>query len=92
MAAFRMMAEVLIWLLAGGFLPSVVIPAKAGTQSGTHRTWRLWAPAFAGVTVMSAPGSRPERQLLSRQRPKRTLPGESKPYSAASACSSASVG
>ena len=32
-------------------LPSLVIPAKAGTQGGVHCPMRLWAPAFAGVTV-----------------------------------------
>jgi len=44
------------WREVGGFLPSVVTPAKAGSQGGRHRTWRLWAPAFAGVTTMAEMG------------------------------------
>jgi hypothetical protein len=30
---------------------SFVTPAKAGAQSNGRRSLRLWAPAFAGVTV-----------------------------------------
>ncbi len=37
-------------------LPSLVIPAKAGTQGGAHCPMRLWAPAFAGVTGAPASG------------------------------------
>ncbi len=40
----------------GGKLPYLVIPAQAGTQSGTHCSMRLWAPACAGVTVTAGFG------------------------------------
>jgi hypothetical protein len=56
----------------GGFLPPLVIPAKAGTQSGTRCTQWLWAPAFAGVTVKAGLGSFPECRLLARNAQKLT--------------------
>ena len=34
---------------------NIVMPAKAGIQSGEHRTPQPWIPAFAGMTVPLGP-------------------------------------
>jgi hypothetical protein len=59
------------WREMDGLSPSGVIPAKAGTQSGTRCTKSFWAPAFAGVTVRGKTAPLAERQLFYRQATKR---------------------
>jgi hypothetical protein len=54
-------------------LPPGVIPAQAGTQSGTRCTKGFWAPAFAGVTVRGKTGSLAEFPLFGREADKADL-------------------